>query len=112
MAKRAIIRSLSKVCDNATTDELFLDTWPSEVNIVWRRISARDYTNSPTRVEVSLKRGNDYYILNAAAQGAAARDVRTAEEFAAPGDFRPGARFWGATSGDVLEIYCYGEIQE
>lgn len=107
-----IIRALSVVASGGTYDDVILDTYPSTVVIKWRRVVARDFTTSCTRVEIFLLRGSEYYLLKSSAQGTAAISNQTTQVFSTPGDYRVGARFYGASAGDVLELVAYGEIVE
>lgn len=110
MPRKAIIRSLSMVSAGGTYDDLFLDDWPVGQLICWCRLVALDRTTDLTRIELSLLRGSERYVLKSSNITAAALSAHTSETFAAPGDFRVGARFYGATDGDVLELYAFGEI--
>jgi hypothetical protein len=109
---RPIVRSLSKSSDNATTDDLFIDHWPSETNICWTRIVAINDTHQGTRTEIALLRGSEFYPLKVAQPGAATYSVETDTPIYAPGDFRVGARFWGATAADKLKVYAFGYVIE
>ena len=110
MPSKAIIRSLAVVAGATGVDDVFFDDWPIGQLIVWHRIVALDRTTDLDRIELSLLRGSERFVLKSSNITAAALSAQTSEAFAAPGNYRVGARFVGATTGDVLEVYGYGEI--
>lgn len=110
MNGRIIIRSMSKVCSNTTYQDVSLDTWPPDVVIRWTQIAGIDDSSAPTAIQVGLKRSSFFYPFRGAAPGAADRSVGIRGTVKAPGDFVPCARFLGASSGDVLQLYVAGEI--
>jgi len=98
------------VSGGGASDDLFLDAWGADDNIIWYRITARDYTTDVTRIELLFKRGSSEYVIDSQVITAAALAATIESVLHAPGDFRVGARFVGATLGDVLELYAFGEI--
>jgi len=108
---RAIIRSMIEVCTNATVQDVSLDEWAAGTMVRWRNIAAIDRDNAPTTLEVGVKRGRQFFPFRAETPGAAARSVRLHGAFLAPGQYRPTARFYGATLGDSLELYVSGEVE-
>ena len=111
MPQTAIVRSLSKLCASATVDELFLDPWPYEVNIRWTSIVARNPDSKSNKIALGLLQGTDFYVLSYGGVGTAGYTFEHKADVTAPGNFRPGARFYGATVGDELEVYCYGVLE-
>jgi len=105
-----IIRSMQAICTNATVQDVSIDAWPYDVVATWREVTGIDRDSAPTTIEVGVKRSREFYPFRAATPGAAARSVRLHGCFSAPGDFQPTARFYGATLGDMLELYVAGEI--
>lgn len=109
---RSIIRSTAGVSTGGASDWLFFDSWPSDVDIDWYRITALDRTTDLTRIELLFRRGAQDYVITSQDVAAAAYSVSIEGHIRAPGDFRVGARFVGATAADVLELYAYGEVVE
>ena len=107
---RAIVRSVKSVSTGGASDWLFLDAWPSDVDVLWYRITALDRTTDVTRIELLFRRGSEDYVIASQNITAAALDASVAANMHAPGDFRVGARFVGATLGDELEVYAFGEL--
>lgn len=107
-----IVRSMSTVCSNTTSQDVVLDTRDPREQIRWTQIMGLDRTNAPTTLEVGLKRGSEFYPFNAETPGAAARCIKIDGTVTAPGDFVPCARFLGATSADKLELYAAGYVEE
>lgn len=112
MSVKSIVRSMSGVCSDTTSQDLVLDTRDPQEQIRWTQIVGIERTNAPTTLEVGLRRSRQFYILNAETPGAAARCIKMDGEVVAPGDFVPCARFLGATSGNVLELYAAGVVVE
>lgn len=109
---KTILRSMTAVCSNATTQDVTLDIRESSEMIRWTQIVGLDRTTAPDTLEVGLKRGSSFYVLNAETPGAAARCIKTSGTATAPGDFVPCARFLGANTSDVLELYAAGVIED
>ena len=105
-----VIRSMTALCTNATVQDVSIDEWNNNVNMIWREVTGIDRSNAPTLLEVGVKRGGNFYPFRSNTPGAAGRSVRLHGQFTAPGQFCPTARFWGATLGDTLELYVAGEV--
>jgi len=112
MIVKPIVRHLTEVCVNATTQDVALDTWPSERVVRWQRLVARDLGNVCTRIELLFKRGSREYLLNSAVAAVVQTAIFVEGPIFAPGDFRVVARFVGATPTNTLELYAYGEVVE
>jgi len=110
MIVKPIVRRLTEVCLNATTQDVTLDAWPSERVIRWQRIVARDLGNVCTRIELLFKRGSREYLLNSAVAAVVQTAIFVEGPIFAPGDFRVVARFVGATLANTLELYAFGDV--
>ena len=112
MAHTSIVRRLTVLCTNATSQDVAIDAWPSASLVRWQRIVARDLGNVCTRIELLLKRGSRDYLLTSVVAAAVHTSVAVDGPLLAPGDFRVVARFVGATLTNTLELYAYGEVVE
>ena len=109
MANHSVIRRLSALCSNSTSQDVILDSYPYLSMIAWNNIVARDPDHAPTRIELLLMRSSREYYLNSQAPAAAGLCVSLPNSIIAPGDYRICARFVGATAGDTLEVCACGE---
>lgn len=110
MIIKPIVRRLTELCVNATTQDVALDTWPSERIVRWQRLVARDLGNVCTRIELLFKRGSREYLLISGVAAVVQTAIVVDGPIVAPGDFRVVARFVGATLTDTLELYAYGDV--
>lgn len=110
MIAKPIVRRLTELCTNATSQDVVLDAWPSEVKVRWQRLVARDLANVCTRIELLFKRGSREYLLNSAVAAVVHTSVAVDGPLIVPGDFRVCARFVGATLTNNLEIYAFGDV--
>ena len=99
------------LCSNATSQELVLPADHLNRTIRWSRICARDFTTALDRIDFWLRTGTTYQQLGNGLFPAA-KEMVTIDPFVlAPGEARVGATYYGATAGDQLEIYAYGEME-
>lgn len=110
MIMKPIVRRLTVLCVNATSQDVVIDAWPSEKMIRWSRMVARDLDNVCTRIEILLKRGSRDYLLNSGVAAVVHTALVMDTPIVAPGDFRVAARFVGATLTDTLELYAFGDV--
>lgn len=111
MPLEPIIRSMSAVCTDETSQDVQLDNWPYQTRIAWCRIVGIDVDNAPTLILVGLKRGSQLYVARSGTPGAAGRSIHAITEVEASGEYVPCARFEGATADDVLQLFAFGCIQ-
>ena len=109
MPKDIIVRSMSQICTNAVSEDVRLDAWPSDLLVRWDRVVMRDLQTANTRMEILLVRGGETYYLASGLPGAVGYTFPLVGPVYAPGDFRLVGRFVGATAGDTLELFAYGE---
>lgn len=105
-----VVRSLSGEGSSATYDEIFLDDYPADVVIRWQRIVARNVDSRGTLIEITARQGSTDYLLHAERQTGANAPINVGLSAPLPGNFRIGARFIGASAGDKLQFYAFGEI--
>lgn len=106
----SIIRTISGVADGSTEFTLLIDAWPSDVNIRWKWLAACNQDSRGSWTKLVLQRGRQEYCFTKTRQTNAAQSVQVALDVKAPGDFRAGAIFAGAASGDRVGVNVFGEI--
>ena len=110
MEIRPIVRRLCVYCTSAISQDVAIDAWPSERNVLWQHIVVGDQQNVCTRLEILLKRGSREYLLHRAVAPNVLTSVEVSGLFVVPGDFRVVGGFVGAVVGDTLELYAYGIV--
>lgn len=105
-----VVRSLSGEGSSATYDELFLDAYPADVVIRWQRLVARNVDSRGTLNEITARQGSTDYLLHAERQSGSNAPINVSPSVSLPGNFRIGVRFTGASAGDKLQFYAFGEI--
>lgn len=110
MIMKPIVRRLTVLCTDATSQDVVIDAWPAEVKVRWQRITARDLGNVCTRIEILFKRGSRDYMLQSTVAAVVHTAVSVDGPIFVPGDFRVCARFVGATLANTLELYAFGDV--
>jgi len=105
-----IIRREVSVCTNDVVQDVSVDRWPADARIRWEQISGVNRTSATTTIEVGVKRDVELYGFRSGGAAAVDRAVRMHGELFLSGDYRPTARFRGATLGDILELTCAGVL--
>jgi len=105
-----IIRREVHVCTDVVLQDVSVDRWPAHVRIRWEQISGVNRTSATTTIEVGVKRDAEIYGFRSGPAVALNRSVRMHGELFLSGEYRPTARFRGATLGDMLELNCAGVI--
>lgn len=106
----SIVRTMSATSDGSDEVTLLIDAWPSDVVIRWDWIAAMNRDSRGTSTRLILQRGRQVYNFTKTRQTGGDTTVHVAPRVKAPGDFRAGAIFEDASSGDRLEISVFGEI--
>ena len=109
---KSIVQQLIGVGSGGGVDDLLTKAYSNGVRVRWHVLMGRDVTNKPTRVEIIALQGATLWVLKSEQPAAAAQGVTLTGDILLPGLFRVGARIIGASSGDVLEAYVYGELEQ
>jgi len=105
------IRRLSVIADDSGDQLVLMDALPYKEAIHWTCIVARDVTHEPIRIDLVLMQSRIEFVLRSAAPLMLHTSVEMIGDVYAPGNYRVGARFLGATERDVLELWAYGVVQ-
>ena len=100
------------ICTNATVQDVSLDSIENDFPVTWRHIAGINETTANTLTQIGWKRGRTFYPIHGAAPAALGRDVRIMSAATVPGNFKPTARFYGATAGDSLVLVAIGEVYQ
>ena len=107
-----IVRKVTVICTTAVSQDVSVDRWPADKLIRWTQITGVGRSGPATTIEVGLKRSREFYCFRGAVPAAANCSVDMPGLVTASGEFRPTARFKGATVGDTLELNCAGVIED
>lgn len=103
-----LVRSVAGVATGTDGEAIKLDALNSQKWYTYTHIAARDVTNSVTRLDLVVYSGASSILIRAGVPGGAARTVEHSCDITVKGNQQIGARFWGATAADVLELVAYG----
>jgi len=99
-------------CTNAVSQDVLCDPLRVDHTIVWRLIVAREGTNLPTYIELLFRLGVTDYLVDSAVPAAANLAVSEYLGVHMPPEAQVVARFIGATLGDPLQVWAYGDYLE
>jgi len=107
-----IVRKVTAICTSAALQDVSVDRWPADKCICWTQISGVSRSGPATTIEVGLKRSREFYCFRGAVPAVSNCSVDMPGLVTASGEFRPTARFRGATLGETLELNCAGVIED
>ena len=110
MPTPCVIGEQTDICTNTTVQDVSLDMWGTPTHVTWTNISGIDEDSAATLIQVGWLRGGAFYPFQGGPAVAAGNTVRLFTETCLPGEYRPTARFFGATLGDRLSVFGIGRI--
>lgn len=109
---RGILRAKHTVCTSTVQQDVSLDAFNPGCCIRWKQITGIDEDAATTLIQVGWKRNDEFFPFRGAVTAAAGRSVRLFGDVRLPPEYRPTARFFGATLGDDLAVYAAGEMEK
>ena len=107
---KPIVEHLRLKAGSSGVEYLFVKPYSGRLSVRWHVLACIDWTNAPTRVDLCYRHGTVEYIVKAEKPSAAGNSVTVVGDILFPGDFEAGCIVTGATEGDMLDFYAYGEI--